>query len=70
MDGIPSTRSASIPYAAIRSQISISGQDVAEHRVANHAEPSIGRKLKAMPGAPGCPDLTTGRTINKEGKTE
>jgi hypothetical protein len=37
------------------SQISISGQDVAEHRVANQAKPSRGRKLQAMPGALGLP---------------
>jgi hypothetical protein len=37
--GCPSTCSASIPYAVVRSQISISGQDVTEHRVATHAEP-------------------------------
>ena len=37
--------------------------------MANQAEPSFGRKLKAMPGAPGCPDTTTDRTIKKVGKT-
>ena len=68
--GLPSTRSPSVPYAAIKSQISISGQDVAERRVANQAKPSIGRKLEAMPGAPGCPDTTTDRTIRKVGKTD
>jgi hypothetical protein len=50
----------------MKSKISISGQDVKEHRMANHAKPSIGRKLKAMPGAPGCPDTTTDRTMRRE----
>src|SRR4051794_11643791 len=68
--GCPRRARRPIPYAAIKSQISISGQDVTEHRVANHAEPSFGRKLKAMPGAPGCPDPTTGRTIKRVGKTD
>jgi hypothetical protein len=68
--GLPSTCSPSIPYAAI---------DVADlnQRSRRRGAPGgqsgeaiNGRKLKAMPGAPGCPDTTTDRTLKRVGKTE